>query len=81
VITTRTPERVYPASTPFEQANLAPFSQLGINSIGIAAGAHKENALLSSGAKLAFPDFLGFSSFASSDPEGFRGYFSKLNLP
>jgi phosphoglycolate phosphatase len=55
-------------------------SRAGINSIGIAAGAHKENALLSSGAKLAFPDFLGFSSFASSDPEGFRGYFSKLNL-
>ena len=55
-------------------------SRAGISSIGIAAGAHKEKALLSSGAKLAFPDFLGFSRFASLDPEGFRGYFSNLNL-
>ena len=56
-------------------------SRAGINSIGIAAGAHKEEALLSSGANLVFPDFLGLSLFASRDPKGFKGYFSKLNLP
>jgi phosphoglycolate phosphatase len=53
-------------------------SRAGINSIGIAAGAHKKEALLSSGANLAFPDFLGLSRFASGDPEGFRGYFSRV---
>ena len=54
-------------------------SRAGIDSIGIAAGAHKEEALLSSGANLVFPDFLGLSRFASGDPAGFRDYFSKLN--
>jgi phosphoglycolate phosphatase-like HAD superfamily hydrolase len=55
-------------------------SRAGINSIGIAAGAHKEEDLLSAGANLVFSDFLGLSHFASRDPEGFRCYFSKLNL-
>mmetsp|Transcript_10326 Transcript_10326/g.22903 ORF Transcript_10326/g.22903 Transcript_10326/m.22903 type:complete len:205 (-) Transcript_10326:1673-2287(-) len=35
VITTRIPDRGWPASTPFSQAALAPFSQLGMNSGGI----------------------------------------------
>ena len=56
-------------------------SRAGINSIGIAAGAHREEALLSAGANLAFADFLGLSRFACREPEEFRSYFSKLNLP
>lgn len=56
-------------------------SRAGINSIGIAAGAHKEEALLSAGANLVFADFLGLCRFVTKDPEGFRSYFSKLNLP
>ena len=49
-----------------------------INTIGIAAGDHKEEALMFAGAKLTFPDFLGLSCFAQSDPIKFRGFFSKL---
>jgi phosphoglycolate phosphatase-like HAD superfamily hydrolase len=55
-------------------------SRAGINSIGIAAGAHKKESLLAAGSNLAFEDFLGFSRFASKDPDGFRSYFSNLNL-
>jgi|LauGreSuBDMM15SN_2_FD.fasta_scaffold00448_6 phosphoglycolate phosphatase len=55
-------------------------SSAGLNSIGIAAGAHKEEDLRSAGANLLFPDFLGLSRFASRDSNGFKGYFSKLNL-
>jgi len=55
-------------------------SRAGINSIGVAAGAHNEEILLSAGANLAFADFLGLSRFAFKDPEGFKSYFSKLNL-
>lgn len=55
-------------------------SSAGLKSIGIAAGAHKEEDLMSAGANLIFSDFLGLSRFASKDPNGFKSYFPKLNM-
>ena len=55
-------------------------SSAGLKSIGIAAGAHNEEDLMSAGANLIFPDFLGLSRFVSRDPNGFKSYFSKLDM-
>ena len=49
----------------------------GINSIGIAAGAHSFEELRKAGAIATFPDFASFSKTIHSDPKGFKEYFKK----
>jgi phosphoglycolate phosphatase len=53
----------------------------GVNGIGIAAGFHSIETLLSAGALLAFSNFLTFSQSFFSNPKGIENLFSRVDYP